>query len=64
MTMDYSPCPEREIWPFLKGSHISKTEEAAPTKIDVHAHYINSFLDDFSNMIQGTKDFVKSTHKI
>ena len=37
MTMDYSPCPKREIWLFLKGSHISETGEATPTKTDVHA---------------------------
>ena len=45
MTMDYSPCPEREIWPFLKGSHISET--ATPTKIGVHALYINPYLHEF-----------------
>ena len=38
MTMDYSPCPKREIWPFLKGSHISETGETTPTKTDVHGH--------------------------
>ena len=31
MTMDYSPWSKREIWPFLRGSSISETEEA-------HAH--------------------------
>ena len=28
---------EREIWPFLKGSNISETEETTPTKTGVHA---------------------------
>ena len=32
-----SPCPEREIWPFLKGSHISDTGGVMPTKTGVHA---------------------------
>ena len=35
MTMDYSPWSEREIWPFLKGSHISETGIAKLTKISV-----------------------------
>ena len=47
MTMDYSPCPEREIWSFLKGSHISETEKAMPTKTDVHARDINPYLHIF-----------------
>ena len=47
MTMDYSPCPKREIWPFLKGSHISETEEATPTKTGVHALDINPYLHEF-----------------
>ena len=37
MTMDYSPCLKREIWPFLKGSNISETKETTPTKTGVHA---------------------------
>ena len=45
--MDYSPCPEREIWLFLKGSRISETGEATPTKTGVHAHDINSYLHEF-----------------
>ena len=45
--MDYSPCLEREIWLFLKGSHISKTEEATPTKTGVHARDINLYLHEF-----------------
>ena len=44
MTMDYSPSPEREIWPFMKGSHISEIEEAMLTKTGVHARDINPYL--------------------
>ena len=47
MTMDYSPWSEREIWPFLKASHISEIKEATPTVIDVHARYINPYLHEF-----------------
>ena len=47
MTMEYSPCPEREIWSFLKGSNISKTEEAMPTKTGVHAYDINPYMHEF-----------------
>ena len=47
MTMDYSPCPKREIWLFLKGSRISETGEATPTKTGVHAQDINSYLHEF-----------------
>ena len=43
MTMD----PKREIWPFLKGSHISETEKATPTKNGVHAFDINPYLHEF-----------------
>ena len=43
----YSPCPEREIWPFLKGSHISETGETTPTKTDVHARDIDPYLHEF-----------------
>ena len=32
---------------ILKGSHISKTEEATPTKIGVHALDINPYLHEF-----------------
>ena len=46
MTMDYSSCPEREIWPFLKGNHISETGETTPTKTDVHAHDIDPYLHE------------------
>ena len=43
----WSPCPEREIWPFLKGSHISETKEATPIQIGVHALDINPYLHEF-----------------
>ena len=45
--MDYSPWSEREIWPFLKGSSISETRVTTPTKIGVHACYINAYLNEF-----------------
>ena len=45
--MDYSPCPKREIWLFLKGNHISKTGGAMPTKIGVHARDVNPYLHEF-----------------
>ena len=51
MTMDYSPCPKREIWPFLKGSNISETGEVTPTKIGVHVCYINTYLHEFFGLI-------------
>ena len=47
MTMDYSPCPEREIWSFLKGSNISETGETTPIKTGVHAHDIDPYLHNF-----------------
>ena len=47
MTMDYSPCPKKEIWPFLKGSRISKTGEATLTKTGVHARDIDPYLHEF-----------------
>ena len=47
ITMDYSPCPKREIWTFLKGSHISETGETTPTKTGVHAHDIDPYLHKF-----------------
>ena len=37
--MDYSPVSEGKFWPFLKAS--KNTGEAMPTKIGVHAFYIN-----------------------
>ena len=45
--MDYSPWVEREIWPFLKGSHISETEETTPTKTGVNARHIDPYLHEF-----------------
>ena len=47
MTMDYSPCPEREIWPFLKGSNIYETGRITPTKTGVHARDIDPYLHEF-----------------
>ena len=48
MTVDYnSPCPEREIWLFLNGSHISETGETTPTKTGVHARDIDPYLHEF-----------------
>ena len=37
MTMDYSPCPEREIWPFLKVAISPKPRRPRPPKL-VHMH--------------------------
>ena len=41
------PWSEREIWPFLKGSHISETEKVTPIKTGVHARDINPYLHKF-----------------
>ena len=46
MTMDYSPCLKREIWPFLKGSNISETRDTTPTKTGVHALDIDPYLHE------------------
>ena len=43
----YSPCPKREIWPFLKSSNISETGETTPTKTGVHALDIDPYLHEF-----------------
>ena len=32
---------------FFENSGISETEETTPTKIDVHACYINAYLHEF-----------------
>ena len=45
--MDYNPWSERKIWLFLKGSHISETKEATPTKPGVHELDINPYLHEF-----------------
>ena len=37
MTMDNSPCPEREIWPFLKVAISLKPEKSHPPK-SVYMH--------------------------
>ena len=47
----YSPCLEREIWPFLKCSNISETGETTPTKTGVHALDIDPYLHDFFELI-------------
>ena len=47
MTMDYSPCPEREIGPFLNSSHISETGETMPTRTGVYAREIDPYLHKF-----------------
>ena len=45
--MDYNPWSEREIWSFLKGSHIYETEEATPIQIGMHALDINPYLHKY-----------------
>ena len=35
----------------FEGSGISKTKESMPTKIGVHACYINTYLHDFFELI-------------
>ena len=47
----YSPCPEREICLFLRGSHISETRGVTPTKIGVHARDIDPYLHEFFESI-------------
>ena len=47
MTMDYSPCSEMEIWPFLKVAISPKLGRAQPTKIGVHALDISPYLHEF-----------------
>ena len=37
----------REIWPFLRGDIISETRRGMPTKIGVHACYINAYMHEF-----------------
>ena len=44
--LDYSPWSEREIWPYLKGSNISKTRKVAPIKIGLHAFHVNLYLHE------------------
>ena len=41
-----SSCSEREIWLFLKARKITKTEEAMPIKIGLHAFHINLYLHE------------------
>ena len=49
--------PQREIWPFLKGSNISETEETTPTKTGVHALDIDPYLHNFFEPILINKIF-------
>ena len=51
MTMDYSPWSEREIWPFLRVAVSPKLGKATPTKIGVHACYINPYMNEFFELI-------------
>ena len=57
MTMDHSPCSEREIWLILKGNFISETGEATPTKIGVHDFFINLDLHKFLGVIMCSRFF-------
>ena len=54
----------REIWPFLKGSHISETKEATPTKTGVHAHDINSYLHKFFEPISIEPERLRSPKSV
>ena len=47
----YSPWSKRKICPNLKANFVSKTSEATPTKIGVHACYINRYLHEFFELI-------------
>ena len=50
MTMDYSPWSEGKFCRFedkQKMSKISKTGEATPTKIGLHAFQVNLYLHEF-----------------
>ena len=46
--MNNSPWSEGKFWPFLKRSQISKTGEAMPTEIGLHAFWVNLYLHEFS----------------
>ena len=41
----------------FESSNISETEEATPTKIGVHACYINAYLHEFFELIPINKIF-------
>ena len=41
----------------FEGSNISETGEAMPTKIGVHAHYINLYLHEFFEPILFDSNF-------
>ena len=46
MTVDYSPCSEKENLAVFESSNISETGEATPTKIGVHALDISPYLHE------------------
>ena len=54
MTMDYSPCPKREIWPFLKVAIYPKTKRPRPPKlVCIHLtsiHTCMNFLSQFRSI--------------
>ena len=47
MPYNYSPCSERDIWPFFESRNISETGEDTPAKIYVQALDINTYLHKF-----------------
>ena len=47
MTMDYKSMGRKGNLAVFESSNISKTGEVTPTKIGVHACYINTYLHDF-----------------
>ena len=49
--MDYSPWFEREFWPNLKCSNISKIEKATPTKLGLHTFHIILYLHELFVLI-------------
>ena len=51
------PWTQRKIWPILKSSNISETGKAMPTKIGIHAHYINLYLREFFEPILFDSNF-------
>ena len=47
MTMDYSPCSEREIWPFMKLAISPKVQRSHPPKL-VYMHYTSiTYMHEF-----------------
>ena len=47
-----------ENFAVLESSNISKTKEAMPTKIGVHACYINPYLHEFFELILFVSNFL------